>query len=296
MLPIGLTNWLFSCSRRQERGGMTRYLLRLIPQYQSYRILTTRWYGLQSEDAIEVVRPPIIEIADSMNTWEASVPKNEALLINRMARETAIQVIGEALRHRILAFGFILTKDAAVNLTGRLIMEFLQAGTDEGDGQILDEFDLSEDMRRQREEFDRQKVELNRRIAEERSQQLGLSAAAIKTSLELLRSCLSAGELREMEVSRQISVMNDLGIFVVPVRSHGFTRHYDLSGEYVQSLCLVFRDRLPYGDEILMKVLLLKSDPVFFIKKANKFPAARSGTNQLAVPAGVAGLGCPVAG
>jgi hypothetical protein len=93
----------------------------------------------------------------------------------------------------------------------------------------------------------------------------------VKKSKELLFEYLTEAERKEAKKHGTITVRNLLGDFKVFVRKHGFIQQF-VEGKHVADYCVVFADyNIPHYDEVLMKVLLLRSDPERLMKVANKF-------------------------
>ena len=90
-------------------------------------------------------------------------------------------------------------------------------------------------------------------------------------SYDLLDSLLSPEERAGFKRTRVIRIKTGLGEFRLVEKTHGGVHRY-VDGFYECSYCVVFADaNLPLGDNLAMKVALLKTDPERLIRTANRY-------------------------
>lgn len=88
----------------------------------------------------------------------------------------------------------------------------------------------------------------------------------------LMCSVMSGAELRQMQGLGKIVIRNRLGIFECGYGPyiHTYLSEYDLArGIKHNELCLQFKDPLPIGDSVAMRVAMLKACPEVVLEKAN---------------------------
>jgi hypothetical protein len=133
--------------------------------------------------------------------------------------------------------------------------------------------------RARREHEERQQAAWNQHHAEA-AERLKTKDASTALSFDLLYSMLNSSEREEAKAKGQVTVKTLSGEFIVPIAAHGLVKQY-VDGKYVISHCVVFQDySIPVGDEALMKIALLKVDPLRFMKVGNKFVESEYGRRR----------------
>ena len=275
MVRIGFIRWFVEVERKPMNGGRTELSVRLIPQAKQYRALVKEFAGVRSslvEKDIELQSVVYRQIEDSFGLNAAKTIG----ILRDLARSIASDTVQMCLNRGIVDYENY-DKRAAEYIVSCAIMRAVE--TDAKDEiESVESIDLIADMRALREERHRQEEE-QARLRQEAWEAHNAEAVArakvrdesTKTSFELLYSMLNAAERHEAETKGQVTVKNLSGEFVVPVSAHGLVKQY-IEGEYKASYCIVFQDwNLPLGDETLMKIALLKTNPDRFFKVANKF-------------------------
>lgn len=269
-------------------NGMVRHSICLRPQANMYRILDREWFGL-SDTLVEkdVKVEPLIVSAINVN-YEMK-PEKEILLFKKLASEIATDSVTKCSYSGIVDSN-CLNLIAAKYVVEAAILRNVQYGIIDED-ETIDFINLANDMRenmelRKRQEEERrirerqayeEQVAQHRRDYEERTKNEPKNEeerqARIKTSFDLLYSCISAAEKKECQENGTITIRNIYGKFVIPTKAHGMVKQYDNeTNKFMQAHCIVFNDySIPVGDELLMKTVLLKTDPERFIKTSNKF-------------------------
>lgn len=278
MVRVGLSRWYVQVSKAAAPRGEVEYCLALAPQAKRYRVLAKQWSGLRCElvEKEAAVRPLCSTFTGLRYDFDTH-PAREVMLLRQTAEELASRAVELCLQQGIVDFeGF--DKAAAVYIVHAAIMRCAERGQSETP-ETAEAVDLVPDMRAIRQERERQQRERERLAREayeahleEMARRAEYAAPEEKVSFDLLHSILSPSERQEAAEHRRVTIRNSLGDFIVPVSMHGLVRHY-ADGKYVTSYCVVFRDyTIPIGDEVLMKVALLKADPHKFLKAANRIP------------------------
>ena len=286
MVRVGFVRWLVECGLIPKNHGMSKILFRLTPQADTYHSLVKVWHGIRSE--LEEVDIPTVahEVSASELTYDLK-PAKLMQHINILASELADRVVNYCINRGIVDYqGY--DKAAAVYIVKTSLVNAAIANRSdplERETRI----DLVPDMRacieeRQRAAEERQRAaeeawrqhqaewEAHReeREAQARVEQEEYEKAN-KVSFDLLYSMLTPAEAKEAKETHWVTIKTLMGDFKIPVCAHGLTKLY-VEGKYKASYCVVFADhRIPCGDEVLMKVALLKTDPERFLRVANKF-------------------------
>lgn len=276
MIRIGLSRWFVQAVKLPANNGQVEYALGLTPQATRYRVLAKEWRGLRSELVErEVAAEPSLVSARELRHEMSAV--REVSLLRKLAGELANGSVEACLRAGIVDYQTYL-KPAAVHLVEASLMRHVESGQSDSVEQPIAVVDLVADMRAILEERERERRERERiadenyaaHFAEMEQRELARQAST-KTSFELLYGMLSASERSEAQAKGRVTIKNLFGDFVVPVTAHGLVRRY-VDGEYEASYCVVFQDySIAIGDEVLMKVALLRTDPQRFLKIANRF-------------------------
>jgi hypothetical protein len=197
-------------------------------------------------------------------------------ITNQLASEIASDAVNFCINHGVVNYeGY--DKSGAIYIVKCSINNVVKSG--KCDEIVQEEYvDFSIEMRQILEERERQKQERERLAREAYEAHLQESVereiarnAAMKTSFEFLYSFLNEEERKEAIEKKQVTVKIAAGEFVVPLHP-SMVRHY-LNGKHMADYCIVFSDySIPFGDEVLMKIALLKTDPLKFFGVANKFP------------------------
>lgn len=273
MITIGPTRWFAQATRVPERGGRTKYDLRLLPEADKYLITKLVYEGL-SEKLVEAeLFPEDISVTAWLNTWEACGAE-ELRLCKSLCEELAAQAVGEGMRlHIFRPEG--LEKYARQLVISEGLLRAIQKPNETPT--FIEEADVREDLR-EIIEAKRLAVERAAQAAQEQyEKEHKYSAESRKRSMELLYENLPEDLVKEAKEHRKITINTEKGErFVVPVESHGLVERYNKDGVYVGRYCLIFAEHsMPVGDEVLMKMILIKSDLKTFIRKANFFSGDR---------------------
>jgi hypothetical protein len=263
------------CGLTPLNHGMTRIQFRMVPQADTYHSLVKVWHGVRSE---------LVEQDITVESWESKQDEltydlKAARLLqyaNSLAAELADNVVRYCVNKGIVDYQGYDQRAANLIVKTALVNAAIAGRSDplDREGRI----DLVPDMRaciaeREREQVERQRVaaEAYAQHQAERLEHLKVQDKATAVSFDLLYSFLTPAEAEEAKKTHWITVKTLLGDFKVPVCAHGLAKLY-VDGKYKASYCVVFADyRIPVGDEVLMKVALLKTDPERFIKTAHKF-------------------------
>lgn len=275
MIRIGFIRWLVGVSKKSLNGGRTELTCSLTPHASRYKSMVKIWHGLRSE----VIERETDVSAQSASRVEDTYGLNglkQAAIMKSMADELASRTVNYCVNIGIVDFeGFSL--QAAIFLVRTAIMNAVRDDVSDKLERVAF-VDLVPDMNAVRAERDRAKLEAqarqqaawNRHHADA-AERNAAAAGALALSFDLLYSMLNSVERKEAETTGKVTVKTLAGDFVVPITAHGLVKHY-VEGKYVVSLCVVFQDySIPVGDEALMKIALLKTDPQRFIRTANKF-------------------------
>lgn len=271
MVGMGHSRWFVSVSRKNERGGYVRYDASVVPNARRYRILALSAGGEPFPREV-CLRP--CRVSEKLDAYDASA-RADMEVASRLSRELSIELVGECLAAGILTSR--IDKAALIHVANRLIIQCFQGGLSE-EAEPEDMLDLYPDMlealeRRRVEEAEHARLaeEEYRRHAAEASYRRALSKAGFAKSFELLSAFLSESEKEEARSRGTVTVRNTYGEFRVPMSEHAFVEQY-VGDMYKASYCVVFKDwSIPLGDEVLMKVALLKACPKRFFDVANKF-------------------------
>ena len=266
MVLLGLTRWFVDHFRQQQRGGRTMYELALVPQAITYKIARIVHHGLQNHIQEQSIQPKDLVVTAWLNTREVTA-KDELRLGKSLCAELAGEAMGEGMRLGLFdAVG--IDKYARQLLIEENLQRSLQRPPEEI--QQVDEIDLANEMRLDIEAA--RALRLQVALAETRASTVLMERVrkAIKKSLDLLYSNLPEEQLAEAKSEQTITVKRGGERFVIPVKKHGLVERFDKSGKHMGSYCLVFSDdELPLGDEVLMKLILIKSDLRTFLNTAN---------------------------
>ena len=286
MVRVGFVRWLVECGLIPQNHGMSKIMFRLVPQADTYHSLVKVWHGVRSELEEQDIQAVTHEVAASELTFDLK-PAKLMQHINTLASELADGVVNYCINQGIVDYqGY--DKRAAIYIVRTCLVNAAIANLNdplEREARI----DLVPDMRACIEEREREAREravamaaAAAQAAERHAEQMVEYEArrevemaeyekANKVSFDLLYSMLTPAETAEAKKTHWITVKTLMGTFKVPVCQHGLAKLY-VDGKYKASYCVVFEDyRIPVGDEALMKVALLKTDPDRFIKVAHKF-------------------------
>jgi hypothetical protein len=275
MIRIGFIRWLVQVSKTSVGKGQTKLACSLTPQASRYKSVVKVWHGLRSE---HIERETSVDAQDCSrveDTYSTNGLK-QAAIMKSLAEELASRTVNYCVNIGIVDFsGFDLC--AAIYLVRTAIMNAVCSDISDIIERV--EFiDLVPDMQAVRLERDRARVENEARRqaawnihnAEDVERQKHRNKAS-NLSFELLYSMLNSTEKKEAETTGKVTVKTLAGNFVVPITGHGMVMQY-VDGKYVVSHCVVFQDySIPVGDEVLMKIALLKTDPQRFMRVSNKF-------------------------
>lgn len=280
MIRVGFVRFFVTVALKPENGGKTAIVLALTPQGKSYKALVKEWRGLESIEVEKVVPVSTLMVKRVEYTYELK-PAHIARYTKELIGELAATTVGHCINTGIVDYEDF-TKNAAIYLVETALFNAVRENKSDADIEQVEVIDLVTDMQAMRLEREHARLEAQR-IQQEafrqhqadqlvaQAEQIKKAEGAIKTSFDLLFEYLTPEETKEINSTGKVTIKNLMGEFVVPVSAHGLVRQY-VNGKYVSSYCIVFRDyMLPVGDEILMKVALLKADPQHFFKTANKF-------------------------
>ena len=273
MITIGPTRWFAQATRVDERGGRSRFDLRLIPEANKYKIVKSIYEGLDEVIVEADLFPEEISVTSWLNTWEAC--GSEVLrLCKSLCEELAAEAVGEALLKQIFRPEG-LEKYARQLIISEGLLKAVQKPNE--DTQYVEEIDIREDLREAIEGKRLAAERISREEMEQRDQQRKFSVESRKRSMQLLYDNLPEDLVHEAKTNSTLTITNKGEKFIIPVKTHGLVERYNKKGEYVGKYCLIFAEcSMPVGDEVLMKMILVKSDLKTFLKKANFF-SPRSG-------------------
>jgi len=263
---IGPTRWFVDHFRHPQRGGRTMYEIALIPEAVTYKICKKVYHGLDPRMVNEDVQPKDLVVTAWLNTREA-YGKDELRLAKSLCQELAAEAIGECLRLQLFKPEG-LEKYARQLVVADVLERSLQVPPDE----IVQVEDIDLVAIMLQEEADR-RLEADRVAAEkehEFRERQKRAKASLNKSMELLFSNLPPNLVEEAKTKNTITVDKNGEKYVIPLQQHGFVKRYNRDGKLIHEYCLVFRDYdIPLGDEVLMKMILIKSDLKTFLAKAN---------------------------
>jgi hypothetical protein len=270
MITIGPTRWFVRASKTSERGGWNRYELSLIPEAQRYRILKVEYDGLAERSVEAVVDACELKISSKVDSW-SDRGNDAARLVRSLCEEMSAEAIGEALRLQLMR------PDGVEKRARQLIVRDALLKAIQGANEAVESV-AEIDVRDYYMEVIERRIEAARQADERAAEEKRLdglakthATASRKRSMELLYDNLPPEMVEEAKKFNRVTVRSGGDTFVVPVLSHGIVERYK-AGKYVGSYCIIFGDHcMPLGDEVLMKIVLIKSDLPFFLKKANKF-------------------------
>ena len=273
MITIGPTRWFAQATRVQERGGRTKYDLRLLPEADKDLITKLIYEGLHERVVEAELFPEDISVTAWLNTWEAC-GADELRFCKSLCEELAAQAVGEGMRlHIFRPEG--LEKYVRQLVVSEGLLKAIQRPNETA--VFVEEIDVREDLR---EAIDAKRFAAERAVQaaqELHEREHKYSAESRKRSMELLYDNLPEGLVKEAKEYHKITIITEKGErFIVPLMTHGMVERYNKDGVYIGKYCLLFAEHsMPVGDEVLMKMILIKSDLKTFIKKANFF-AGRS--------------------
>lgn len=283
MIRIGHVRWFVQASKTRRRDGYVEYRAALVPQARRYRVLAREG---PDGDLVEIeVAVGSIEVSAREDSWEMSFPRNELRIGKTLASELASESVGDALRLKLIMPGTV-DKGPLQYIVEKAVLRNIQRGQSD-EVEQLDYVDLVQDMRElmeqraqeARERMAREALARRLHAQEEAVRQKLLSEVkeeAKRVSFDLLYDFLNEKEIEELKQHGHVTVKTVAGEFVVPVRNHGLVKQY-VDGEYRMSYCVIFRDlSIPIGDEILMKIAMLKACPANFFDVAVRFKEKRS--------------------
>lgn len=278
MIRIGFSRWFVSAKRVPMNRGEVKLEIILTPQAKKYRVSAVKWAGLHRSITNETVSPQIFTQFEVHQRYELKAAL-EVMSWRRLANQVASDTVRHCLTLNVVSFEAVDLAGAIYAVEGA-IMRVVESGVCDQDPQ-MEELDLVPDMEAMRNDlFEQERLrreEAMRRDAAqihdfEQHQKLGKKerADALGTSMQLLYERLTPEEIEHVTAKGFLKVTNLLGDFHIPIKTHGFVEQY-VGGKYAASYCIVFEDpRIPVGDEVLMKKLLLKADPQKFLKTAMK--------------------------
>ena len=300
MIRIGFSRWFIESGKIPMNHGQVKHYVTLRPQAQRFKIYASEWKGIH-HSMVEKEVPAESVIIESVDDLYGMNPLKEMQLIRKLADEAASEAVYKCYSSGILAHKLPELDGININALGQVdedssrallvyivqqaIMRVVSSGISDED-ETEEVADLVQHMK---ELFEQQQAERRARAAEraaaaaemraeqayDRERYAAMREGAVKTSFDLLMGFLSTKEKAELDEKGYVTVVNTLGEFRVPVSKHGFVEQY-VDGKHVQDHCIVFADfMIPPGDEALMKIALLKTDPKKFMKTSNKQPVGR---------------------
>ena len=295
MVEIGYMRWFVGAWEKPLGNGNCLWSLSLVPEAKIYRIAATGG-GILADKFQDVYTRPF-EVRRTEPMYMTADTK--VRIVKQMAQELTWEtlqwcgmqgLVGGSLQDyaKVVFWGLIDVcqnarpdNDPQVPFIDLIVVEhqvetmnllqrqqreaITRESRDRYERQQAAEMDHQDEERRQRSS-DAARTEA------EYTRQREYRNAADTESLKLMLSWLSETERDEAVNSGYVTVNNDKGRFVVPV-GHGKVKRFVNDQEEAQ-YCMIFRDyTIPVGDEVLMKVALLKTDPERFLREANRFGA-----------------------
>jgi hypothetical protein len=276
MVRVGFVRWFVNVKLVPQNGGMTRLQFDLIPQADTYHTLVKVWEGIRSK--VEERNVPVV--TQSVSAVELNYDLRAAKLmqyIRTLSSELADKVVNHCIGLGIVDYiGY--DKSAAVYIVRTALQNAAFKNQSDNEQERVALIDLVPDMRACQVERERQRAEAHRMAAEawavhqaEALERRKHGDKALAVSFDLLYSMLTPAETEEAKSKYQVTVKTPSCDMVVPVHQHGLVKQY-IDGKYTASYCVVFQDySIPVGDEVLMKIALIKADPKRFFQVANKF-------------------------
>jgi hypothetical protein len=277
MIRIGLTRWFVSVERAPQRGGRVLLGLELCPQAREYVVSAAEWKGIHRSIERKFVSPHQFRMVQELDNADMMSSRYiEVAAWSSLAQEVATEAVSECLRLGLVDFDEFPRQEAEY-LVVAAAMKAVESGLSDTI-EMVDNINLVADMEAMRNDREVRRAEA-RRLAEEawlaHRDEMGRRSAFAKegheTSMKTLYGYLTEAEAKEAREKGRVTVRLPIGDFIVPVTGHGLIRQY-VDGKYKMSYCVVFLDySLPIGDEVLMKIILLKADPKKLMNVANKF-------------------------
>lgn len=253
VLSIGLTRWFVSATETRLGGGRIRWTLTLTPQARTYVVQNGNGWSHYFTDKRVHTRPFSVENYGTVMTTEAL----KAEIVQRLANELSWEVVRWCSNLGIV--------DGDLGIPALCVYAALLAAVQEqryDEIEQVDEISLTQLMEQRRDQINQARI--HSRVRDEDYE------AASRVAFDLLTSWLTPEEKEEAATKSVITVNNRLGRFVIPVGPGKVTRYVDDKPE--AQYCMIFKDHdIPVGDEVLMKLVLLKSDPERFLQEANRF-------------------------
>ena len=265
MVEIGYTRWFVGALEQPLQGGMCRWIMSLTPEAHVYVIAGSADYV-------------------SIHTRVFELNRVQPMCLGADEKDRRMRAMASSLAWEATQWCFLqgIIRGEVEAWSGRAltrIVECCRKGICEVPEQVL-MVNLVEIEQRLRG-IDRQAIADEARthaerirMAEDAMREVDKTQrqrdAALKASANLLVSWLTSEEKAEAAAKQAITVRTGYGTFVVPV-GHGKVRRY-VGGRPEGEYCVIFDDSsIPVGDEVLMKVTLLKTDPERFLRTANRF-------------------------
>lgn len=270
MIRIGFSRWNVLASAKSGGSGNTIYEFGLIPHALNYIVLK----DTHSDDTKSVASQNFVSVMTipTYNTRMASVVTEIAKITDTLASDA----INFCYHNGMIGYeGF--DKDAAFYIVKNAIMKAVSSGNPDP----IEQIELADiacdliELRREQESLrtERERVAREAWIAheEDRARRNAIAEPARKRSFEFLDKVLTKDERETLRSKKYIHIKNVYGDFFVTPVSSVLVEQF-VNGKYIASHCIMFEDySLPIGDEIAMKVALLKANPEKFLKTANKF-------------------------
>lgn len=253
MIKIGLTNWFVQAVVEPRNLGEAEWRFSLTPQAICYRLAGKDVFTRE----FVISRLSSRMVAVSVQAQQARVMADE------LARETIRWCEMQGLVH-----GSLVEQGDQLR---HAILEYIQRGECDTIEQVslINISAIEDDMERirRRPQTDPQWTPETNEAYVVRHQR---RVEAEQNAFGLLLRWLTPAEKDEAANTNQITVTNKFGKFVVPV-GRGKVRRF-VDDEPEAEYCIVFEDaNLPVGDEVLMKVGLLKTDPEKFMATAERW-------------------------
>lgn len=284
MIRIGFIRWLVQVEMKPLANNEVSFCFTLVPQAKRYKSLVPEWTGLRKAIVERETDVEIQRVARIENRWDYRLGWKQMELARSLADELACLAVNYSLRVGIVDFEG-LNLAAVKYIVRTAILNCVSTGISD-EIERVEFIDLVPDMNAVREE--RQRAEREREAARQAAWQahnqdmearradeferMQKAEGAVKISFDLLYGLLNSIERDEAKSKGIVTVKTLAGIFEVPITKHGFVRQYADNGDYVVSHCVVFKDySIPVGDEALMKIALLKTEPAKLLSVSNKF-------------------------
>ena len=289
IVRIGFTRWFISATSKRNAFGKATWTLSMLPEAETYEVSTKKTFGLDVNEVVCSVNASDVSVRGEIDIYEMSMKKKKLEdFLTRLADELAAQSVLTAMTSDLVSFSeteHLGSIEVVRTLILRRIGEVLYGAESTNKAYVWEKkksISLIQQMNEQKaakeiaEREARERERALRREHEERyradlERHKEVSKQRVETSFDLLYSYLSDKEIEEAKNHNRITINNFLGEWVVPVSSHGLVKRR-VSNVREGDYCIIFADSsIPIGDEVLMKVALLKSNPKKFIEKANRF-------------------------